>query len=77
MRMSKRPASMTDAEFGELDDAARDAILSVTDAVSAAAGYPQGDARRAAVRANIGSRWKQGSRLPLDLVNAGFDAACN
>lgn len=67
---------MTEADFVALDEEARDAILSVADAVSAAAGYAADDARRAAVRAHVGGKWKQGRRLPLDLVSAGFDAAC-
>lgn len=67
---------MTEADFFALDSDARDAILSVADAVSTTVGYAAGDARRAAVKAHVGDSWKQGRRLPLELVSAGFDAAC-
>jgi hypothetical protein len=67
---------MTEADFFALDEVSRDTILSVADAVSSAVGYAADDARRAAVKAHVGGKWKQGRRLPLDLVNAGFDAAC-
>lgn len=76
MDTSMKTPFMPEADFRDLDEDARTAILSVADAVSAAAGYAPGDARRATVKAHVGSRWKQGRRLPLDLVNAGFDAAC-
>lgn len=67
---------MTEADFFALDADARNAILSVADAVSSTVGYAAGDARRAAVQAHVGGSWKQGRRLPLELVSAGFDAAC-
>lgn len=76
MGTNTRIPVLPETDFRDLDEEARTAILSVADAVSAVAGHPAGDARRAAVRANVGSSWKQGHRLPLDLVNAGFDAAC-
>ncbi len=76
MGTNTRIPVMSEKDFRDLDEDARVAIVSVADAVSAAAGYAAGDARRAAVKAHVGSSWRQGHRLPLDLVSAGFDAAC-
>jgi len=76
MGTPRRLPFMTEADFFALDEVSRDTILSVADAVSSAVGYAADDARRAAVKAHVGGKWKQGRRLPLDLVNAGFDAAC-
>lgn len=76
MSTNTRIPVFRETDFRDLDEDARTAILSVADAVSAAAGYTADDARRAAVKANVGSSWKRGHRLPLDLVSAGFDAAC-
>lgn len=76
MGTARKLPCMTEADFFALDEVSRDTILSVADAVSSAVGYAADDARRAAVKAHVGGKWKQGRRLPLDLVNAGFDAAC-
>lgn len=59
----------------ELDEKSRRILLGATDAVCQELGLrSKSDARRQAVASSIASTWRDGKRLPLNLVNAGLDA---
>jgi hypothetical protein len=58
------------------DQEASDSICLVTDVVCQELGLSdRSDARRQAVLSGIRTTWQGGQRFPLDLVNAGLNAA--
>ena len=65
---------LADREFA-LEPSERAEIERAIEAVCAELGLVRrADARRARIASGIASTWRDGRRLPLNLVNAGLDA---